>query len=117
MEMPRSCSSRRRSVFVPVRRLMSAVLPWSMCPAVPSVRGGADRSSGEPGTAALSGQRGQRGCGQRVELGVAHGAQVEQQALILYAAYHGGLAGAQRRGKPVRVSVDGLSLIHISEPT
>ena len=36
--MPRSFSSFRRSVSRPVSALMSVVLPWSMCPAVPSVR-------------------------------------------------------------------------------
>src|SRR5450756_2756745 len=91
MEMPRSCSSRRRSVFLPVRSVMSAVLPWSMCPAVPRVRGTAASrdggvESGEPGTGDPSGERRQHGAGQFVQLGVAHGAQV-------------------------------LSLIHISEPT
>src|SRR5215218_3798242 len=35
--MPRSCSSGRRSVSVPVSARTSQVLPWSMCPAVPTV--------------------------------------------------------------------------------
>ena len=38
MEMPRSFSSFRRSVSVPVRALTSVVLPWSMWPAVPTMR-------------------------------------------------------------------------------
>jgi hypothetical protein len=39
MEMPRSFSSFRRSVSMPERRRTSAVLPWSMCPAVPMTTG------------------------------------------------------------------------------
>src|SRR6186997_680277 len=35
--MPRSCSSGRRSVSLPVSARTSHVLPWSMCPAVPTV--------------------------------------------------------------------------------
>src|SRR5947199_6988935 len=35
MVMPRRFSSSRRSVSMPVRARTSAVLPWSMCPAVP----------------------------------------------------------------------------------
>src|SRR5215210_9190787 len=37
MEMPRRCSSSRRSVSVPVMYRTSVVLPWSTCPAVPMV--------------------------------------------------------------------------------
>src|SRR6185436_18134150 len=37
--MPRRCSSGRRSVSLPVRARTSQVLPWSMCPAVPTVSG------------------------------------------------------------------------------
>src|SRR5678815_2465494 len=36
MVMPRSCSSLKRSVLTPVSALTSAVLPWSMWPAVPT---------------------------------------------------------------------------------
>src|SRR3954453_19840072 len=39
MEMPRLCSSGKRSVSLPVSALISAVLPWSMWPAVPRVSG------------------------------------------------------------------------------
>ncbi len=38
MVIPRSFSSLRRSVLMPVRALTSVVLPWSMCPAVPTMR-------------------------------------------------------------------------------
>src|SRR5919112_2547939 len=46
MEMPRRCSSSRRSVSVPVIQRTSVVLPWSTCPAVPMVRA-MGRSSNE----------------------------------------------------------------------
>ena len=39
--MPRARSSGSRSVSRPVSARTSAVLPWSMCPAVPTVSGGA----------------------------------------------------------------------------
>src|SRR5919204_3194020 len=39
MEMPRRCSSGRRSVSLPVSPRTSHVLPWSMWPAVPTVSG------------------------------------------------------------------------------
>src|SRR5512145_2438284 len=35
--MPRSRSSARRSGSMPVSARTSAVLPWSMCPAVPTI--------------------------------------------------------------------------------
>src|SRR5689334_12147839 len=37
MVMPRRFSSSRRSASMPVRALTRAVLPWSMCPAVPTI--------------------------------------------------------------------------------
>src|SRR3954470_16272857 len=37
--MPRFCSSGSRSVSLPVNARTSQVLPWSMCPAVPTVSG------------------------------------------------------------------------------
>src|SRR5690606_28263836 len=37
MVMPRAFSSARRSVSTPVRARTSAVLPWSICPAVPTI--------------------------------------------------------------------------------
>ena len=42
--MPRACSSGSRSVSRPVSARTSAVLPWSMCPAVPTVSGAVRRS-------------------------------------------------------------------------
>src|SRR5881409_2679474 len=35
--MPRSFSSFRRSASIPVSALTNAVLPWSICPAVPTI--------------------------------------------------------------------------------
>src|SRR2546428_12566147 len=37
MVMPRRFSSSSRSASIPVSALTSAVLPWSMCPAVPAL--------------------------------------------------------------------------------
>src|SRR5947208_5564919 len=37
MVMPRRFSSSRRSASMPVRARTRAVLPWSMCPAVPTM--------------------------------------------------------------------------------
>src|SRR3954447_17474097 len=46
--MPRAFSSGSRSVSTPVSAPTSAVLPWSMCPAVPSVSGGAAIARAQP---------------------------------------------------------------------
>src|SRR6185436_921073 len=37
MVMPRRFSSSRRSASMPVRARTRAVLPWSICPAVPTI--------------------------------------------------------------------------------
>ena len=68
IEMPRSLSSGRRSVSLPVSAPTSAVLPWSMWPAVPSVSGGSLTRSRRPPSAPA-----------RVGLGVGQRARVEQQ--------------------------------------
>src|SRR5690349_22782565 len=39
MVSPRSCSSGRRSGSIPVSALTRLLLPWSMCPAVPTTTG------------------------------------------------------------------------------
>ena len=52
--MPRARSSGSRSASTPVSACTSAVLPWSMCPAVPSVSGARSRPRGADGA------RGQR---------------------------------------------------------
>ena len=49
--MPRSRSSGSRSVSTPVSAPTSTVLPWSMCPAVPSVSGRAPAASAQLGRA------------------------------------------------------------------
>src|SRR4029079_10345023 len=48
MVMPRARSSGSRSASMPVRARSSAVLPWSMCPAVPMTMVGS--GSGPPAT-------------------------------------------------------------------
>src|SRR4029078_12403377 len=48
MVMPRARSSGSRSASMPVRARRSAVLPWSMCPAVPMTTVGS--GSGPPAT-------------------------------------------------------------------
>src|SRR5262245_17254029 len=68
MVMPRSCSSARRSGSMPVSALTSADLPWSMCPAVPTmtwrmaVMRGSLRPT--PDRPAASGRRGLQHLGQ-----------------------------------------------------
>src|SRR5690348_5170583 len=73
--MPRSFSSLRRSVSTPVSARTSVVLPWSICPAVPTIM-----------DAALSSARGPR---QFAELrdefalvGLGQAAQIEPQRLV-----------------------------------
>jgi len=39
MVMPRFFSSASRSQSMPVKALISVVLPWSICPAVPMMTG------------------------------------------------------------------------------
>ena len=50
--MPRAFSSGRRSVSTPVNARMSAVLPWSMWPAVPSTSPGLEAGSASASTGA-----------------------------------------------------------------
>src|SRR5450759_4621697 len=81
-----------------------------MWPAVPRVSGAAASrdggvGSGEPGTGDPSDERRQHGAGQLVQLGVAHGAQVEEQAAVVQAAHDGGRAETQRGGEPVGVPI------------
>src|SRR3990172_6420388 len=61
MEMPRSFSSFRRSVSMPVRALTSVVLPWAMCPAVPTMMCFMRRSLGRGGEAGQGERRRVRG--------------------------------------------------------
>ena len=94
---------------------MSAVLPWSMWPAVPSVSGVQRNAGPEPATRSDGSadprhrrpplRRAPRAPRRRApRLGVAHGAQVQQELAVLHAADDGGLARAQRRARaPARV--------------
>src|SRR5260370_15559263 len=73
--MPRSFSSLRRSVSWPVSARTSEVLPWSMCPAVPMMRGMSEVD---------------------VELGGSEdAAQVEQEAALVDAAEDGRARAAE----------------------
>src|SRR6266849_9149433 len=73
--MPRSFSSLRRSVSWPVSARTSEVLPWSMCPAVPMMRGMSEVD---------------------VELGGSEDAtQVEQEAALVDAAEDGRARAAE----------------------
>src|SRR3954454_1707052 len=76
MEMPRAFSSGRRSVSTPVSARTRAVLPWSMCPAVPRVSGAA--------IAAL------RLRGAQVALRVDPGGSVAERALVVGLILEGG---------------------------
>src|SRR5262249_32777798 len=48
MVSPRSCSSGRRSGSMPVSALTRLLLPWSMCPAVPTTTGWMVRAMAGP---------------------------------------------------------------------
>src|SRR5690349_4281896 len=48
MVRPRSCSSGRRSGSMPVSALTRLLLPWSMCPAVPTTTGWMARAMARP---------------------------------------------------------------------
>ena len=80
--MPRSCSSGSRSVSLPVSARTSHVLPWSMCPAVPTVSGIVARTA----TRATSSTSSSR-----------ERAAVEQQPAVADDADDRRLADAQRR--------------------
>ena len=82
--MPRSFSSFSRSVSCPVSARTSAVLPWSMWPAVPMIeRHGQSRRTVE--------------VDQQV-VGVEDAAQVEQEAPVVDAAEDRRARGAEARG-------------------
>src|SRR5262245_50565707 len=67
MVMPRSFSSFSRSGSVPVRARTSALLPWSMCPAVPTTKDRMARSGGP--RSLLPARHPEDGLGGLVELG------------------------------------------------
>ena len=91
IEMPRACSSGRRSVSTPVSARTSAVLPWSMCPAVPSVSARRSRHAG-----AL----------MRLGLGVAERAAVEHERAVGRRGRARRVAGAQARRRAVGVALE-----------
>ena len=82
--------------------MTSAVLPWSMWPAVPRVSGGRWRGDAPPSWTALHRwpqiEAEQGRAGEVLELVLADGAQVEQQAAVLDAADDGRRAAAQQLG-------------------
>ncbi len=94
IEIPRRRSSASRSVSAPVSAATSRVLPWSMWPAVPSVR---------PGPATV---RSVKGAPHRLGGGpglvVAEGPGVEEDEAVGDPGDDRRLAAAQRRGEPVR---------------
>src|SRR5213596_2189229 len=84
--MPRRCSSGSRSVSLPVSALTSHVLPWSMCPAVPTVRGTGSHLPGPLNCV-----------GDDLDLVVAEGAAVEQEAPVADDADYRRLGTPERR--------------------
>src|SRR3990172_8462483 len=88
--IPRSFSSFRRSVSIPVRALTRAVLPWSMCPAVPTTTCfiGVSRVM-------LSLHQLRDGAGEVLEVPVLHGPEVEEETVLLDPADHRGGSAAE----------------------
>src|SRR5512133_1915692 len=115
--MPRSRSSGSRSVSLPVSARTSQVLPWSMCPAVPTVSATQNRPSNSlllascrpetalrrpfnrPSNSLLLGTSGADRGGGLVRLGVRERAAVQQQAAVADDADDRRVAGAQRLGE------------------
>src|ERR671929_647165 len=77
MEMPRRCSSSRRSVSVPVMHRTSVVLPWSTCPAVPMVSATGRSSKG-----------GLYSAQDRLLVPLEEGSNVEPQSSFTHAAHY-----------------------------
>ena len=88
--MPRARSSGSRSVSAPVSARMRAVLPWSMCPAVPSVSGPMRGHS--PWSFAR--ERQAHGRDHQLGLAIAERARIEEQATVVDPSEHGRIAGA-----------------------
>src|SRR5687768_14049467 len=90
MEMPRAFSSGRRSASTPVSARTRAVLPWSICPATPTIMGRRslrrERQAGEGGE-------------ERAFVGRREAAQVGQQPPLADAADHRLVAVAQGGGE------------------
>src|SRR5919202_2711307 len=88
MEMPRRCSSSRRSVSVPVMYRTSVVLPWSTCPAVPMVSAIGRSSKGRL-----------YGAQDRLLIPFEEGPNIEPQPSFAHAAHHGRVRRTQLPGQ------------------
>src|SRR5262245_9737922 len=88
IEMPRRRSSGSRSVSFPVSALTSQVLPWSMCPAVPTVRG-------------MSAPGREHRCCDLLDLTVGQRAAVEERTPVADERDDRRLAGPKRVGEPL----------------
>src|SRR3954453_530882 len=97
IEMPRRLSSERRSVFFPVSASTSAVLPWSTCPAVPSVRARSALAKGAP-----------RALGAALQLVAGNGAWIEDHPAVRDARDHRRVAPAKLRRQLVRPRIAGI---------
>src|SRR4051794_34597474 len=93
--MPRLCSSGRRSVSLPVSALISAVLPWSMWPAVPSVSG-----------ASVKRLDNSVGCDARLVVG--ERARIQKQPAVTRAADDRRICGTQPARQLVRAELAGI---------
>src|SRR3954464_6081828 len=97
--MPRSCSSGSRSVSLPVSARISAVLPWSTCPAVPSVSG-------------ASAKRLDNSRGGEARLVVGERPRVEQQPAVASASDDGWIRGSQPSPEFIRTDIAWIHRAH-----
>src|SRR3954453_15244445 len=91
--MPRRCSSGSRSVSLPVSARTSHVLPWSMCPAVPTVSGVAARLPTRTGSRAHGLDRAR----DFLDVAVRERAAVEQEPAVAHDRDDWWIGGAKRR--------------------
>src|SRR3990172_9373505 len=82
---------------MPVRALTRAVLPWSMCPAVPTT------------TCFMLLDDATQGVGERGDVGVEDGAAVQEQAVVGDPANHGRLALPQGFVEVLRRTLGGAN--------
>src|SRR5918994_6128250 len=97
IEIPRACSSGRRSVSFPVSARTSHVLPWSMWPAVPTVSGMARPNSGSRAARSRTATHGGDRRRDLERLVVGERAAVEQRPAVADDGDYRGLAVAQGR--------------------
>src|ERR671932_1266975 len=90
MEMPRRCSSSKRSVSVPVMYRTSVVLPWSTCPAVPMVSATGRSSKG-----------GLYNAQDRLLVPLEEGSNVEPQSSFTHAAHYRRVRRTQLPGQSI----------------